>query len=107
MDVDWKSIPWQPHKAESLQGVLSELQRELAPAHILFGLKVTPIALGYDGDDVLFELEDGRYAVVHLTWSCKTEPYDDCPSTVIYPSLAEFAEAERKAAERFANEERG
>ena len=86
-------IPWHPVGSEDeRRGLLDELQRELPPGHALAGIRVTPIGRRQDCDDVLFSLEDGRVAVVHLTWSRKTEPAAEYPWTVVFDSLDRFVE---------------
>src|SRR5260370_21720526 len=85
--------PWIP--PSSPDGLVRELQREVGPGHPLFSKSVKALAVAQDRDDVLFEIEDGpilRYAVVHLTWSSKTEPSTTCPFTQFYDSLAIWSE---------------
>src|SRR5262245_16040673 len=96
MSADWL-IPWHPIADASEQGgLLSELRRELPREHPLFGLDVSPIARRQDCDDVLFSVKDGRVAIVHLTWSGKTEPIADFPWTVIFESMESFVEQSMK-----------
>ena len=76
-------LPWQ----ESVSGpdaFPQELHRELAASHPLFGLAAESVARRIDCDDVLFKLADGKYAVVHLTWSGKKENNSDYPATRIF-----------------------
>lgn len=63
-----------------------ELAREVCPQHVLYGRRVVLIARHDGTDDVLFRLEDGSVAQVHLTWRRETDPR--WPGTVIYPDLA-------------------
>jgi hypothetical protein len=53
---------------------------------------VKAIARRQDNDDVLFELTDGRVAVVHLTWSASPSSFPDFPWTTLYASIEEFAQ---------------
>lgn len=46
-----------------------QLKKELTINHSLFNIDLKSIARRQDNDDVLFELSDGRFAIVHLTWS--------------------------------------
>jgi len=62
----------------------SELYKEINKGHILFNLKAKAIAKKIDCDDVLFELENNEFALVHLTWTMKTEESSDWPKTTIY-----------------------
>ncbi|XUM21622.1 hypothetical protein ACRAVF_30785 [Bradyrhizobium oligotrophicum S58] len=68
----------------------AELARELAPGHALATLPVRIIAKRDDCDDILVTLNDGRVAVVHLTWSGHREADTRCPTTAIYDSLEDW-----------------
>ncbi|MCZ8072776.1 MAG: hypothetical protein O9341_01470 [Paucibacter sp.] len=92
--MEWLD-PWIPVEAigERLaQGVQQQLQIELPPGHLLYGIPVKVMARG-NGDDVLFELLDGsnRVADVHLTWS-KGQERLPWPGTDVYSSLQDWAE---------------
>jgi len=65
--------PWQ--QLGTSDALMSELHRELAPGHALFGVPLNAIARRLDSDDVLVSLNDGsgRVALVHLTWRGKPE----------------------------------
>jgi hypothetical protein len=96
MPVDWL-IPWHPVKdAGAHNSLLAELHRELPRGQVLAGVEVTPIGARQDCDDILFALDDGRVAIVHLTWSGKTEPVSDHPWTVLFDSLERFVQDEMK-----------
>ena len=64
------------------QGLHAELQRELAPGHLLFGRAVEAFAYRRDRDDVLFRHreEPDRFTVIHLTWIRKREINTEYPS---------------------------
>ena len=82
----WRALP--PERAEAL---LREVQIELSPGHPLYGADLTAIAVSRLADDVLFRLDDGRVAGVHLTWrrSAEQNPW---PNHRIYPSIEEWAQ---------------
>lgn len=61
-----------------------ELQRELAPGHVLFGKIVKAVARSFANDDVLFLVENAGCAVVHLTYSCSNAQG--------FPSCRQFAD---------------
>jgi hypothetical protein len=82
----WSALP--PERAEAL---LREVHTELSPGHPLYGAKLTAIAVSRLADDVLFLLEDGRVAKVHLTWS-KAAERKSWPSHRIYASFEEWAQ---------------
>ena len=77
---------------ESCSYFEKELAREIQhPQHTLFGIKTK--AIGHTGDDVLYALEDGRFAAVHLTWNIETRnPL--FPYTKIYDSSQDVFEHE-------------
>lgn len=92
MTVQWL-VPWHAVENGDRRSALeSELRHELAPTHVLFKSRVTVLALRQDRDDVLFSLEDGRVAEVHLTWRRGMETDPRWPKTVIFPSLAVWVE---------------
>ena len=82
--------PWESIDDSSSVGILKgEVRKEVAPSHVLFGKCVRAIARRIDCDDVLFELQTGQVACVHLTWSSNQETVP-WPSTQIYSSLQAF-----------------
>ncbi len=98
--LDWQD-PWSvgaiDEKPSYGRGFEEEFRRELGPGHALFdvGDKARAVAGRVDNDDVLFWLgeEDGRFAVVHLTWSGRAEAIPEAPSSWIFASLDDFAES--------------
>jgi hypothetical protein len=84
--------------AELAPSFVAELQREVSPAHLLFGLQVTAIARRIDCDDVLFQItsEPERFAVVHLTWTGRPQFNAEQPSTVLFDTISEFSEKRMK-----------
>jgi hypothetical protein len=78
--------PWQ-HLAENrAEEVSLELKRELSSAHVLYGIEARAIAGRIDRDDILFELSgfEKQLAVVHLTWSQKSEQDSKYPMTKLF-----------------------
>jgi|SRR5580692_5607677 hypothetical protein len=82
----WRALP--PERAEAFLG---EVQLELSPGHLLYGANLTAIAVSRLADDVLFRLDDGRVAGVHLTWRGGAEQ-NPWPSHRIYTSFEEWAQ---------------
>ena len=66
-----------------------QLKKEIRIDHILYNKSVKTIARRQDNDDVLFELADNKFAVVHLTWQQSTSTHKDFPSTIIYNNWQE------------------
>jgi hypothetical protein len=71
-----QSEMWEVPSAESAAGLLAELRLELPAGHDLFDLDCTVVAKRVDSDDILVGTQDGRFAVVHLTWKASTEIAD-------------------------------
>jgi hypothetical protein len=96
MEIKWLS-PWTPiERPEERETSQAELDSELSASHPLFGLSVVALARRYDQDDVLFELSDSRVAEVHLTWSSKPERDPSWPRTIIFSSVAVWAEGKMR-----------
>jgi len=77
--------PW--HKLQNdAEPFNSELKKEMAPNHLLYGKQFNAIAKRQDTDDVIFELPEGenKFAVVHLTKSQKAEEDSSYPKTKLY-----------------------
>jgi hypothetical protein len=103
--------PWQPISIPGQEAYESELKAEICQDHPLYGLHVTAIGRTGNGDDVLFRIHGHRcqLAVVHLTFSGRTEKNPRWPTTTFFtdqddwimrcmiPDLAKF-EQNRKAA---------
>lgn len=67
-----------------------ELQREIAPGHVLHGRAWQIIGLGVPArDDALLRLDEGAVALVHLTWSGAPEP-PLWPMTAVVTSVEEL-----------------
>jgi hypothetical protein len=79
-------VPW--HGRVDSEALKAELRRECPDGHVLFGHTVKFIAHRQDCDDFLIALEDGRVAVVHLTWAKETNPL--YPDTEIYADLDDW-----------------
>ncbi len=77
------------------EAFLKELKAEVHPKHQLYRLKLTIIGKRQDNDDILLALEDGRIAVVHLTWSGGREQ-GPWPASRIFPDKRDFWEREMK-----------
>lgn len=80
--------PWLA--VEDGAALVAELQRELAPGHPLYGSSTRAIARRGDNDDVLFTLENGQVAVVHLVWSGHAEQPPSWPWAVTYRDLEQW-----------------
>ena len=74
--------------------LVKELEREVTQGHVLWKVKTRAIAQRSDSDDVLFEIESeqGKCAVVHLTWSGKPEQDSRWPDMRIYATIDLWAD---------------
>jgi hypothetical protein len=71
------------------RGLVAELEREVQPGHHLAGRKAVPIAKCGGCDDAIFRVDDGTWAIVHLTWSRRPEapPWPRTERIVSFPGL--------------------
>lgn len=83
-DGDWGAIKSDTER----EWAETELQREVCPQHILYGIRPTAVGRRWRRDDVLFELPDGRFAQVHLTRRFEANPH--WPDTQIYLTFQEW-----------------
>jgi hypothetical protein len=84
-------VPWLVVDTDAERRELeSELQRELIPQHAMYGKSLIAIGRRQDCDDVLFQLHDGRVAIIHLTWIGKAERDRRWPRTRIFESWQQF-----------------
>ena len=66
------------------QDLGGQLQTELSDDHQLKNKIVKTIARRQDRDDVLFELDDNKFAVVHLTWQRTAHSDTRWPTTKFF-----------------------
>lgn len=85
--IDWLE-PWDSICTEP-DCFKKELYNEVGKKHILFGKEVSAIGKRYDCDDFLFQVfyASFKFAVVHLTFSKKTEDSIQFPKTTTYKDL--------------------
>ena len=88
----WDAIEMEDDHIDAL---LHELSLELPNNHFLKGEEFILIAKKTNSDEIVLELKNGIIAVVHLTWTSKTER-DGYPITRIYASEFNFWEKEMK-----------
>lgn len=86
--------PWHHVSDEQARRCEVELRRELSGNHVLVGKEFRAVAKRQDRDDVLFEVVDVGFVVVHLTWSRETGP--SWPNTEVYASLTDWIERRMK-----------
>ncbi len=88
---------WYYTDAAESENQHAELQRELPPGHLLYGVPVRTIAWREPmNDDVLFQhLNDPtRFTVVHLTWRGRTEVDKRFPTVELDGSFQHFLDEE-------------
>jgi hypothetical protein len=82
--------PWESTPPDQAAAFLGELRKEISPGHELCGVSLHAIARSTRSDDVLFALDDGRVADVHLTWRRGAE-LPPLPIHRVYDSLDQWA----------------
>lgn len=65
--------PWYRPSPEQMAALKREAVIEISPVHQLYGRSLTSVARCEACDDVLFRLDDETWAIVHLTWTGRTE----------------------------------
>lgn len=76
----------------TIQDLSQQLETELNQDHILKGKRTKTVARRQDNDDVLFEIENGKYAVIHLTWLKFAHKNTLFPITEIYTNWQDVFE---------------
>ena len=66
--------PWFRPEPGRTAGLERELAAEIGPGHELSGHRLTAIAKCGGCDTVAFQVDDGTFAIVHLTWGRHPEP---------------------------------
>lgn len=91
--------PWYEIEDEIHRAALQrQYDLEISEEHPLSGKKGRVIGKHVGTDDVLIQLADGRFAIVHLTWS--TGPGDATwPEATVYPSAPDVSQVIAKDAE--------
>ena len=74
--------------------LVKELEREVTEGHALWKVGTRAIARRSDSDDVLFEIksDQGKYAVVDLTWSGEPEPDTRWPNTRVFATIESWTD---------------
>jgi hypothetical protein len=69
VNLVWPESWWFLKNEEELRkGIQKELNSEIGPKHPLWGYKPVVFAKCNESDDILVQLKDGRFALVHLIW---------------------------------------
>ena len=92
---------WLRLSDESSDYFSKEFYREADRSHPLFDERMWAVAKSQASDDVLYEIHDGRFAQIHLTFAVETTP--QFPGFEVFESL----EAWRKRLEEDANWQEG
>lgn len=74
------------------QDLTKQLRKEISFTHVLFFRKTKTIARREDCDDVLFELRNHKFAVVHLTWQQFPHTDRKWPQATIYKNWQDVYE---------------
>lgn len=87
---------WEPVPAAEAGRLEAALSRSLPRGHCLAAGGWRAVGREVAGDDVLFALRDGGFALVHMTWSRERDP--DRPDTSVFDRFGEFADWARAEA---------
>ena len=74
---------------ENIESYIKELKIELSDNHFLNNKSFELIAKKMNNDDIVLKLEDGRIAVVHLSWKSKKEN-NNFPISRLYKDEIDF-----------------
>lgn len=66
------------------QDLTGQLQREISKDHLLHGKTTKTLARRQDNDDVLFLVDNEKFAVVHLTWANQRHTDNHWPTTQLF-----------------------
>tara|TARA_R110001592_G_scaffold315310_1_gene591196 strand:- start:17533 stop:18144 length:612 start_codon:yes stop_codon:yes gene_type:complete len=85
-------------------GLLKQLEQELSPGHLIYGINASVLGAFSGTDDIILKLESevegAQYALVHLTWGGPQSP--PCPSTQLIADLDEWLESVIPSPEKIA-----
>lgn len=99
-NTDAVALPlgWEYLEVVEAAGRVAELQRELPPGHLLFGIEVETFAARIGDDDTLFRHKRNRdrFTVVHLTWLGREEINAEHPLVAFDGTIAEFLAREQR-----------
>jgi hypothetical protein len=66
------------------QDLTDQLEREIGKTHVLHGKTTKTLARRQDNDDVLFLVDNEKFAVVHLTWASQRQTDNRWPTTQLF-----------------------
>lgn len=72
-DYEGRPAEWEPVRGGVARVLESEVRIEMPPDHELAGRELTAVSRCPGCDDALFRLDDGSFAIVHLTWIGRQE----------------------------------
>lgn len=93
--------PWSVPEAARAAALEREAVAEIGPGHPLSGHALTLIAVCSACDSAAFRADDGRFAIIHLTWNRHQEP-PPWPSAEIVTGYRALEVAADKHAENHA-----
>jgi hypothetical protein len=70
----WRDLRSDDAGREHARQLANELRAEIAPGHKIFGVGFEVIGEFRPRDDILIQLEDGRWAIAHVTWKHQDRP---------------------------------
>lgn len=97
-NFDFSLLPksWHIVPEEDKKPLENELILEVGPEHELYGKECSLLARRFDMDDFLFyvNVNSGKLALVHLTFSGTQEKSKNYPFVVLYDNQQDFLESQ-------------
>jgi hypothetical protein len=88
--------PWRALHRDEGSFLIDQTKKEVGPGHVLFDRVRDVLARRDDVNDILFALDDGHFARVHLTWEKLRPCRPPLPWTVVYPCVEAAMEEARQ-----------
>lgn len=82
--------PWKALSEAGAKVYEDELARELAVHRPLYGHQFYAVAITVESDDVLYRLDDGTFAQVHLTFMKESPERPGWPGHDVFETLADW-----------------
>jgi hypothetical protein len=89
----WRDLPGDDHaRIDERAELHGQLLREVGPGHPLHGVDLTVVGRSDAADDIAVHCADGRWAIVHLTWTT-TASQPPWPRTAFFPDARALGQA--------------
>lgn len=100
--INWIDPWWLLDECATKVAIQRELECEIGPEHPLWQCDLAVIAKSGANDDVIVQLNNGRFARVHLTWSGKIDAQpEQFPSSMIFNNVESLQVYINEVAEQY------